>query len=96
MEDERIVAGLHCGEVQADLTESLDGRLSRERALRIEEHLGECEACRRLGEEIAAAVRALRQLPDEPIDPEVEARLLAHLIPPPTTTEEPGEAKPVD
>lgn len=96
MEDERIVAGLHCGEVQADLTENLDGRLSRERALRIEEHLGECETCRRLGDELAAAVRALRQLPEEPLDPEVEARLLACLIPPPTATQEPGEAMPVD
>jgi anti-sigma factor RsiW len=101
LEDERIVAGLHCGEVQADLTENLDGRLSRERAMRIEEHLGECETCRRLGDELAATVRALRQLPEEPLDPEVEARLIAYLIPPsppspPTATEEPGEAMPVD
>lgn len=80
MEDERIAAGLHCGEVQADLTENLDGRLSRERALQIEEHLLECEPCRRLGDEIAAAVRALRQLPDEPLAPEIEARLLASLL----------------
>jgi predicted anti-sigma-YlaC factor YlaD len=86
LKDERIAAGLHCGEVQADLTENLDGRLSRERALRIEEHLGECEACRRLGDEIAAVVRALRQLPDEPLAPEIEARL-SHLL-------SPGEAAP--
>ena len=76
-----IVAGLHCGEVQADLTESLDGRLSLGRAERIEEHLAECDACRRLCEEIAAAVRAVRELPDEPLDPEVEARLFARLYP---------------
>ena len=85
-----IVAGLHCGEVQADLTENLDGRLSRERSQRIEEHLDGCEACRRLGDEIAAVVRALRQLPDEPLAPEVEARLLAGLHPQPPT----GEARP--
>ena len=76
---ERMAAGLHCGEVEADLTESLDGRLSRERALRIEEHLLECNGCRKLSDEITAAVRALRQLPEEPLDPEVEARLFERL-----------------
>jgi anti-sigma factor RsiW len=79
--DKPIVAGLHCGEVQADLTENLDGRLSPGRAQRIEEHLAECEGCRRLCDEIAATVRAVRQLPDEPLDPEVEARLFARLYP---------------
>ena len=79
MPDERIAAGLHCGEVQADLTESLDGRLSRERAQRIEEHLLECDGCRRLCDEIAAAVRAVRELPEEPLDPEIEARLFERL-----------------
>jgi anti-sigma factor RsiW len=79
--DRPIVAGLHCGEVQADLTESLDGRLSLGRAQQIEEHLSECDSCRQLCEEIAAAVRAVRELPDEPLDPEVEARLFARLYP---------------
>jgi predicted anti-sigma-YlaC factor YlaD len=76
---ERIAAGLHCGEVQADQTESLDGRLSRERAQRIEEHLLECDGCRKLCDEIAAAVRAVRELPEEPLDPEIESRLFARL-----------------
>jgi anti-sigma factor RsiW len=79
MEPERIVAGLHCGEVLADLTEHLDGRLGRERATRIEEHLDACEPCRRFAGGIAAAVRALRELPDEPLPPDVEARLHAGL-----------------
>ena len=43
-----MVAGLHCGEVQADLTESLDGRLSLGRAQRIEEHLSESAVRTRL------------------------------------------------
>ena len=85
MDDERLVAGLHCGEVVADLTEHLDGRLSRERASRIGEHLQGCGACRRLGDEIAAVVRLLRELPEEPLAPEIEARLLDRLRP-----EEPG------
>lgn len=81
MPDKPIVAGLHCGEVQADLTESLDGRLSLGRAQQVEEHLSECDHCRRLCEEIAAAVRAVRELPDEPLDPGVEARLFSRLYP---------------
>ena len=79
MEDERLIAGLHCGEVVADLTEHLDGRLSRERASRIDEHLQQCGPCRRLGDEIAAVVRLLRGLPEEPLAPEVETRLAAGL-----------------
>jgi anti-sigma factor RsiW len=79
VEDERIVAGLHCGEVVADVTEYLEGRLSPQRAARIGEHLNGCDDCQRLAEEISAVVRALRALPEEPLPPEVEARLLASL-----------------
>jgi RNA polymerase sigma-70 factor (ECF subfamily) len=75
IEDERVVAGLHCGEVLADLTEHLDGRLSRDRAERIDEHLEGCAECRRFGGEITAVVLALRELPDEPLPPESEERL---------------------
>ena len=75
MEDERIVAGLHCGEVLADLGEHLDGRLGFDRAERIDEHLAGCAGCRRLLDEVTAAVRALRQLADEPLPPEAEERL---------------------
>ncbi len=80
MDDERLVAGLHCGEVLADLTEHLDGRLSRGRASGIDEHLRGCEDCRRLRDEIAAVARVLRELPAEPLAPEVEARLHAGLF----------------
>lgn len=79
MEDERIVAGLHCGEVLADLSEHLDGRLGFDRAGRIDEHLAGCGECGRLLGEITAAVRALRQLPDEPLSPEIEERLVEAL-----------------
>ena len=75
MESERIVAGLHCGEVLADLSEHLDGRLGFDRAERIDEHLAGCAECGRLFGEVTAAVRALRQLPDELLPPEVEERL---------------------
>lgn len=81
MEDERIVAGLHCGEVVADLTEHLDRRLSPQQARRFDEHLHGCDDCRRLAEEISAVVRALRGLPEEPLAAEIESRLLAGLGP---------------
>ncbi len=76
LEEERVAAGLHCGEVLADLTEHLDGRLSRDRAQRIDEHLEECAGCRRFEGEVTAVVRALRQLPDEALPPEVEESLI--------------------
>jgi RNA polymerase sigma factor (sigma-70 family) len=76
LEEERVAAGLHCGEVLADLTEHLDGRLSRDRAQRIDEHLEECAGCRRFESEVTAVVRALRQLPDEALPPEVEEGLI--------------------
>ena len=79
MKDERVVAGLHCGEVAADLTEHLERRLSPERAWRFDEHLHGCDECRRLAEEMYAMVRALRGLPAEPLAPEIEERLLASL-----------------
>lgn len=79
MDHERLIAGLHCGEVLADLTEHLDGRLSREQAQRMEEHLCGCDRCRRLSDEITDVVRALRTLPEEPLAPEIEERLMAQL-----------------
>jgi anti-sigma factor RsiW len=79
VEPERLIAGLHCGEVLADLTEFLDGRLSREQSLRMEEHLHGCYGCRQLGDEIVGVVRALRELPEEPLTAEIEERLLAQL-----------------
>lgn len=79
MESERIVAGLHCGEVLVDLTEHLDGRLGGEQTRRIEEHLAGCERCQRFADEIAATVLALRELREGPLSPAVEERLLAGL-----------------
>lgn len=79
MGTEWMIAGLHCGEVLADLTEHLDGRLSEERSQRIEEHLLGCAQCRRFGDDIAAVVCALREMPFGPLDPAIEERLLARL-----------------
>jgi anti-sigma factor RsiW len=77
MDGDRIVAGLHCGEVLADLTEYLDGRLPSERMRRIQEHVKGCDSCASFGSELAVAVAALREsLQEPPRDGGVEARLL--------------------
>jgi anti-sigma factor RsiW len=57
---ERVVAGLRCGEVLADLGEYLESALPAERVSRIEEHLRGCDWCERFGKEFAETVGALR------------------------------------
>jgi RNA polymerase sigma-70 factor (ECF subfamily) len=77
---DRIVAGLHCGEVLAELTAFLDGGLPAGRARRIQEHVKDCEDCERFGSEFSAAVFALREILREPErDEAVEMRLLDRL-----------------
>jgi anti-sigma factor RsiW len=77
---ERIVAGLHCGEVLADLTEYLDGRLPPDKMHRIQEHVRGCEVCESFGSEIAVVVEALREGLREPLaDEGVAERLLERL-----------------
>jgi hypothetical protein len=79
-DEERIVAGLHCGEVLADLTEYLDGHLHPDKMRRIQEHVRGCEVCESFGSEIAVVVEALREGLREPsADPGVVARLLLRL-----------------
>ena len=79
-DEERIVAGLHCGEVLADLTEYLDGQLHADRMRRIQEHVRGCEVCESFGSEIAVVVEALRESLREPsADPGIAARLLERL-----------------
>ena len=86
MEDERVVAGLHCGEVLADLTDYVEGWLGHDRSQRLTEHIRACEGCRRLLQDLTVVVRAVRGMPEEPLEPGVEARLQAHLNPEDTQT----------
>jgi predicted anti-sigma-YlaC factor YlaD len=81
MDDERVVAGLHCGEVLADLTEYIEGWSGQDRSQRIGEHLRGCEGCRRLLHDLGLVIRAVRALPEQPLAPEVEARLQISLNP---------------
>ena len=60
MAEERLVAGLRCGDVLARLSEYLDGDLAASEAARVEEHLRACDWCERFGGDFATAVQALR------------------------------------
>jgi len=57
---ERNVAGMHCGEVLADLSDYLDGALSLEKRSQILAHLQGCDACERFGGVFTMAIQTLR------------------------------------
>lgn len=57
---DRLVAGLRCRDVLADLSEHLDGTLPAERVAAIEAHLAACDTCARFGGTVGALVAALR------------------------------------
>jgi len=70
MEGERVVAGLSCRDVLADLSEYLDNQLVSERRAQIDDHLRGCANCERFGGEFSAVVAALRRClaNPEPLD----------------------------
>jgi anti-sigma factor (TIGR02949 family) len=77
---EREVAGLRCGEVLAQLSAYLDGELSDDARAHLEAHVRGCDACTRMGGEVAAVIRALRQrLGADPLPAGVQQRLGALL-----------------
>jgi anti-sigma factor RsiW len=80
-EPDRLVAGLRCREVLADLSDYIDGELTPERVTQIEAHLAGCDWCERFGGRFAGVVRAfrsgLREAP--PLDDAVAGRLHARL-----------------
>lgn len=58
--DEKVVAGLSCGDVLALLSDYLDGDLAPEARQQVEAHLRGCEGCARFGGEFRTTVQALR------------------------------------
>jgi len=57
---DRLVAGLRCRDVLADLSEFLDGNLGTARVAAIQAHLAECDTCARFGGNVGEIVAALR------------------------------------
>lgn len=78
---ERIVAGIRCREVLADLSDYLDGVLPPGRVRQIEAHVRDCDWCARFGGEFAALVTRFRELlgEAEPLSDEVSGRLRQRL-----------------
>jgi anti-sigma factor RsiW len=80
MEGERMLAGLRCGEVLAELSESLDGNLNLARGRQLQEHVRACDRCAKLSGELSAAVHAIRAGLREPeLDAETASRLRLRL-----------------
>lgn len=57
---DRVVAGISCREVLADLCDFLDGALGEGRVATLRAHLGGCDVCARFGADVSGALQALR------------------------------------
>jgi anti-sigma factor RsiW len=79
--NERLVAGMKCGEVLALLSDFLDGDASPATRDQIIAHLRGCDWCATFGGRFSAVIESLRrELRDAaPLDADVTARLLARL-----------------
>ncbi len=74
----RVVAGLSCREVLADLTPLLDGELPADRVAALQAHVAGCDTCARFGGRFAQAIALLRGTAPAPPPPaEVAARVRA-------------------
>ena len=57
---DKVVAGISCGQVLANLSDYLDDELPPGSRRQIEDHLRGCSECARFGGELRSTVRALR------------------------------------
>jgi len=71
------VNGLDCRGLVELLTAYLDGQLDPPTARRLAEHLARCGGCERYLDQVRVTVRALRDLPTEPLPPRRREMLLA-------------------
>jgi anti-sigma factor RsiW len=78
---ERVVGGLSCSAVLADLSRLLDGELPDAEASRLKAHVSGCDVCELFGRRFAGVIQGLREglgTPD-PLDPAVVERLRARM-----------------
>lgn len=66
LKNERVVAGLACSEVLADLSRLLDGELPAAEAARLAGHVAGCDVCERFGRRFAGVIHGLRESLGEP------------------------------
>ena len=81
LKNERVVAGLACSEVLADLSRLLDGELPEAEASRLAGHVAGCDVCERFGRRFAGVIRDLRDGlgEPEPLEEAVAERLRARI-----------------
>jgi len=79
--EERVVAGLSCGQVLAVLSDFLDGELAAAERQHVIEHLHGCDWCERFGGRFSEVVGALRRelAAPAPLNAEVAARLRSRI-----------------
>ena len=65
-----------CQEVAELVTEYLEGSLSLSERMRFQMHLGMCFACRNYLRQMKYTVATLKQLPPDPVPPEVKDELM--------------------
>jgi anti-sigma factor RsiW len=81
LKGERVVGGLSCSAVLADLSRLVDGDLPEAEAALLKAHVSGCDVCERFGRRFAGIVRELREglSATEPLAPAVARRLQARL-----------------
>jgi anti-sigma factor RsiW len=65
-----------CREIAKLITDYLEGSLSLTQRLRFQMHMGLCFACRNYLRQMKYTVATLRQLPPEPVPPQVKEELM--------------------
>lgn len=81
LKGERVVGGISCSAVLADLGRLLDGDLAEAEASLLFAHVSGCDVCERFGRRFAGVVRELREELREPesLEAGVAARLRARV-----------------
>lgn len=74
---ERLVGGLWCSQVLADLSSYLDGELEASRRAQLEEHVQHCQVCAEFGSAFGGMLQSVRSGLSRPdsVPADVEARL---------------------
>ena len=74
---DRVIAGITCREVLAELSAFLDGTLSAERVAQVRAHLEGCRECDRFGTAVASMLALVREKlsAPAPLEAGVERRL---------------------
>ena len=81
LKDERVVGGLPCSAVLADLSRLLDGELPDAEVSLLSSHVAGCELCEGFGRRFAGVLRELREelREPEPLAAGVAERLRARM-----------------